>query len=114
MATMSYLRKLPEPLKDDGSETIRQLRVAMPDAFTSHHNTYKEHELHLNTNDQDRVKTAWQYIYSHGCTGKQSHLRSEASAIQDILRIQMEFVRSQLEAFGEQAKELAEAYIKAA
>ena len=66
-----------EPLEDDGSETIRQLRVAMPDAFTSHHNTYKEHELHLNTNDQDRVKTAWQYIYSHGCTGKQSHLRSE-------------------------------------
>jgi len=29
-----------EPLKDDGSETIRQLRAAMPDAFTSHHNTY--------------------------------------------------------------------------
>jgi hypothetical protein len=66
-----------EPLKDDGSETIRQLRVATPDAFTPHHNTYKEHELHLTTNDQDRVKTAWQYIYSHGCTGKQSHLRSE-------------------------------------
>jgi hypothetical protein len=59
-----------EPLKDDGSETIRLLRAAMPDAFTSHHNTYKEHELHLTTTNQDRVKTAWQYIYSHGCTGK--------------------------------------------
>ena len=61
-----------EPLKDDGSETIRLLRAAMPDAFTSHHNTYKEHELHLTTTNQDRVKTAWQYIYSHGCTGKHS------------------------------------------
>jgi hypothetical protein len=67
-----------EPLKDDGSETIRQLRAAMPDAFTSHHNTYKEHELHLTTNNQDRVKTAWQYIYSHGCTGKQSPHKSES------------------------------------
>jgi hypothetical protein len=66
-----------EPLRDDGSETIRQLRAAMPDAFTSHHNTYKEHELHLTTNNQERVKTAWQYIYSHGCTGKQTHPKSE-------------------------------------
>jgi len=66
-----------EPLKDDGSETIRQLRTAMPDLFMPHHNTYTEHELHLRTNNQDRVKTAWQYIYSHGCTGKKAHLRSE-------------------------------------
>jgi hypothetical protein len=66
-----------EPLKDDGSETIRQLRAAMPDLFTSHHNTYTEHELHLTTNNQDRVKTAWQYIYSHGCTGKKVYLKSE-------------------------------------
>ena len=67
-----------EPLKDDGSETIRQLRTAMPDLFMPHHNTYTEHELHLRTNNQDRVKTAWQYIYSHGCTGKPSHLKSES------------------------------------
>jgi hypothetical protein len=39
---------------------------------------------------------------------------SYAKDIQDVLRIQMEFMRSQLEAFGEQAKELREAYIKAA
>jgi len=44
----------------------------MPDAFTSHHNTYKEHELHLTTNNQDRVKTAWQYIYSQGCTSQRA------------------------------------------
>jgi hypothetical protein len=39
---------------------------------------------------------------------------SYAKDIQDVLRIQMEFMRSQLEAFGEQAKDLREAYIKAA
>ena len=39
---------------------------------------------------------------------------SYARDIQDILRIQVEFMRSQLEAFGEQAKDLGEAYIKAA
>ena len=39
---------------------------------------------------------------------------SYAKDIQDMLRIQMEFTRSQLEAFGEQAKDLSEAYIKAA
>ena len=39
---------------------------------------------------------------------------SYAKDIQDILRIQMEFMRSQLEAFGEQAKDLGEAYVKAA
>jgi hypothetical protein len=35
-----------------------------------------------------------------------------AKDIQDILRIQMEFVRSQLEASVEQAKDLGEAYIR--
>ena len=39
---------------------------------------------------------------------------SSAKDIQDMLRIQMESMRSQLEAFGEQAKDLSEAYIKAA
>ena len=39
---------------------------------------------------------------------------SYANDIQDMLRIQMEFMRSQLEAFAEQAKDLGEAYIKAA
>jgi hypothetical protein len=31
-----------------------------------------------------------------------------------MLRIQMEFMRPQLETFGEQAKDLSEAYVKAA
>ena len=39
---------------------------------------------------------------------------SFAKDIQDMLRIQMEFMRSQMEAFGEQAKDLGEAYIQAA
>ena len=37
---------------------------------------------------------------------------SYARDIQDIFRIQMEFMRTQLEAFGEQANNLREAYIK--
>ena len=37
---------------------------------------------------------------------------SYARDIQDMFRIQMEFMRTQLEAFGEQAKTLREAYIK--
>ena len=37
-----------------------------------------------------------------------------ARNVQDILRIQMDFVRAQLETFGAQAKDLGEAYIKAA
>ena len=39
---------------------------------------------------------------------------SSAKDIQDMLRIQMEFMRTRLEAFGEQANSLGEAYIKAA
>src|SRR5215472_13932332 len=37
---------------------------------------------------------------------------SYAKDIQDMFRIQMEFMRAQLEAFGEQANNLREAYIK--
>ncbi len=37
-----------------------------------------------------------------------------AKDIQDIVRIQMEFVRTQLATFGDQAKDIGEAYIKAA
>jgi hypothetical protein len=61
-----------EPPKDDGSETMRKMRVEYPDFFRARHYIYSEYELHLTTNDQDKVKRAWQYIYSHGCTGKQS------------------------------------------
>jgi hypothetical protein len=64
--------KTTEPPKDDGSSLTRELRAIHPDMFNPHHYTYKETELHLMTNDQDRVKRAWDYIYSHGCTGKRS------------------------------------------
>jgi hypothetical protein len=37
---------------------------------------------------------------------------SYARDIRDMFRIQMEFIRTQLEAFGEQANNLREAYIK--
>ena len=39
---------------------------------------------------------------------------SYAKDIQDILRIQMEFMRSQMETFGEQARDLSDAFVKAA
>jgi hypothetical protein len=61
-----------EPPGDDGSELMRQMRVESPEIFKSHHYTYTRQELRLATSDQDRVKTAWQYVYSHGCTGKRS------------------------------------------
>ena len=61
-----------DPPKDDGSELMRQMRVASPEMFKPHHYSYTRHELYLTTNDQDGVKTAWQYVYSHGCTGKRA------------------------------------------
>jgi hypothetical protein len=61
-----------EPPKDDGSELMRQMRVESPSMFEPHHYTYTRHELFLSTNDQDGVKRAWQYVYSHGCTGKRA------------------------------------------
>jgi hypothetical protein len=60
-----------DPPHDD-SELMRHMRVESPDLFKPQRLTYTEYELHLATNDQDRVKTAWQYVYSHGCTGKRS------------------------------------------
>jgi hypothetical protein len=59
-----------DPPKDDGSELMREMRAASPEIFKSHHYAYTRHELYLLTNDQDGVKTAWQYVYSHGCNGK--------------------------------------------
>ena len=59
-----------EPPHDDGSELMRQMRAQSPQMFEPHHYTYTEHELYLATNDQDGVKAAWQYVYSHGCIGK--------------------------------------------
>jgi hypothetical protein len=63
-----------EPPQDDGSELMRQMRMQSPELFRPHHYTYTEYELHLPTKDPDEVKLAWQYVYSHGCTGKQSPL----------------------------------------
>jgi hypothetical protein len=59
-----------EPPKDDGSELMRHMRELSPELFKAQHYTLTEHELHLSTNDQDRVKRAWQYIYSNRCIGK--------------------------------------------
>ncbi len=39
---------------------------------------------------------------------------SYAKGIQDMFRVQMEFMQTQMNAFGEQVKDLGEAYIRAA
>jgi hypothetical protein len=59
-----------EPPKDDGSELMRNMRELSPELFKPQHYSLTETELHLSTNDQDRVKRAWQYVYSNGCVGK--------------------------------------------
>jgi hypothetical protein len=61
-----------EPPNDDGSELMRQMRLQSPNIFEPHHYAYTRHELYLSTKDQDGVKRAWQYVYSHGCTGKRA------------------------------------------
>jgi hypothetical protein len=58
--------------RDDGSDLMRALHEANPNLFKPSSQNYKEHELDLATDDADRVKRAWRYIYTHGCTGKQS------------------------------------------
>jgi hypothetical protein len=58
--------------KDDGSKLMRELRTEDPDIFLPHHYTYTEYELHMTTDNYDGVKRAWQYIYTHGCGGRQS------------------------------------------
>jgi len=64
--------EITDPPNDNGSDAMRQMRTSMPEMFKPHHYTYKEHELHLDTNDQDRVKRAWEYVYAHGCIGSKS------------------------------------------
>jgi hypothetical protein len=60
------------PMKDDGSDAIGELRKLNPTIFKAQHFSSKEQQLHLSTSDLDRVKRAWQYIYSRGCVGKPS------------------------------------------
>jgi hypothetical protein len=60
------------PMKDDGLDAIGELRKLNPTIFKARHFSSKEQQLHLSTGDLDRVKRAWQYVYSHGCVGKPS------------------------------------------
>jgi hypothetical protein len=61
-----------DPPKDDGSDLTKHMHAESPEMFSPHHYTYTHYKLHLPTNDQDGVKNTWQYIFSHGCTGKRS------------------------------------------
>ena len=57
------------PMTEDIAKTFSpQSRQMHPRAFVSH----REYELILKTSEVDRVKRAWEYIYSNGCIGKKS------------------------------------------
>jgi hypothetical protein len=60
------------PPEDDGSELVQHMRTESPELFRPHHYAYTKYQLKLPTINQDEVKGAWQYIYSHGCAGKRS------------------------------------------
>jgi hypothetical protein len=61
-----------KPMTDDGSKFMQELKQSMPELFKPHREVSKEHQLQLETGDQNRVARAWTYIYSHGCAGKKS------------------------------------------
>jgi hypothetical protein len=62
-----------EPMSDDVARLMGPgYRQTHPEAFVSHYEKHKEYQLRLTTGDLDRVKRAWQYIYTHGCIGKKS------------------------------------------
>jgi hypothetical protein len=60
-----------EPQRLD-SEIAKQVCETDPDICKSQHNISTQHELHLPTAELERVKRAWEYIYSHGCAGATS------------------------------------------
>ena len=68
----SVFETTAEPPKDDGSELMQHMRAQSPGIFSPHQYAYTHYRLHLQTDNLEGVKRAWQYIYSHGCTGKQS------------------------------------------
>jgi hypothetical protein len=57
---------------DPQNEFLRILKEKSPSDFEPKHVSSNEHMLRLQTVEKDRVIRAWQYIYSHGCSGKKS------------------------------------------
>jgi hypothetical protein len=56
----------------DGSEFHRQLMQTAPGTFKDSVNSESDHTLFITTNESERLMSARQFIYSHGCVGQQS------------------------------------------
>ena len=57
---------------ESAAQITRELLKTAPDVFRPKHSKSNEQSLSLATADIDRVRRAWEYIYSHGCVGKKS------------------------------------------
>jgi hypothetical protein len=57
------------------AEIMQQLKESFPDVFTAHNSGSSRVTLVLPTDDGRRIRDAWRFIYSHGCSG-----RTKASA----------------------------------
>lgn len=60
------------PPEDRGTELDRQMRAADSRFFEPHTDSYADYTLVVQTNEQDRLIRAWQYIYANGCKGLKS------------------------------------------
>ena len=108
---MAKVKARGEELSPMGEQTMARAYSAM-DYYFDHLKTTVASAPSGGTEFGEKVKACAEQNIS----ATQEFVRelSYAKDIQDMLRIQMKFMRSQMEAFGEQAKELGEAYIKAA
>lgn len=59
-------------LANFNAEQTTALLQIDPYAFADHISTHNETDLSLGTDDIERVKRAWTFIYSHGCSGQKS------------------------------------------
>ena len=50
-------------------EIMQQLKENFPDVFKAHNTPLNQVTLVLPTDDGRRVREAWRFIYSHGCSG---------------------------------------------
>ena len=50
-------------------EIMQQLKENFPDVFKAHNTPVNQVTLVLPTDDGRRVREAWRFIYSHGCSG---------------------------------------------
>jgi hypothetical protein len=56
----------------DDPEDVKKMFRAHPEILKPKHVSTNEKTIELSTSDSDRVKRAWQYIFSHGCVGQKS------------------------------------------